>query len=91
MLIGRLKGSIIVEGLLYGLWGMEIRDKTCCRCLYHFVISLYQRVGLDDSIHDKGLNEYIKLFPFSGCFTSKISCNYRYRPYRYSLTINPWI
>ena len=29
MLIGRSKGSIIVEGLLGGLCGIEIRDKAC--------------------------------------------------------------
>ena len=70
MLIGRLKGSIIVEGLLYGLCGMEIRDKACWRCLYQFVVSLYQRVGQDDSIDDEGHDEYIKLFPSSVYFTS---------------------
>ena len=73
MLIGRSKGSIIVEGLLYGLCGMEIRDKACCRCLYHFVISLYRSARQDDSIYDRRLNEYTKLFPFNGCFASKIS------------------
>ena len=75
MLIGRLKGSIIVEGLLYGLCGIEIRDRACWRCLYHFVISLYQHVGQDDSIDNRRPNEYIKRFPFSGYFTSKILSN----------------